>query len=66
MQDKYTVKLFPKAMRDSDTIYVNRGCRELLADNYSVIYKADEKNKKVSIVTVQYCVTVQHCDSTTL
>lgn len=96
MQDKYTVKLYPKALRDLDGIYeyifailqapehavnqlerlelklftleenpyrcaerrkgiyANRGYRELLVDNYVVIYKIDEKSREVHIMTVQY------------
>lgn len=97
MEDKYTVKLYPKALRDLDGIYryiyevlqvpeyasgqlerleegifgleqfpyrcperksgiySGKGYRELLVDNYIVIYKVDELRKQVFIVTVQYC-----------
>ena len=34
--------------------YANKGYRQLLIDNFIVIYKIDEKHKKVYVVTVQY------------
>ena len=96
MTNKYTVVLYPKALRDLDGIYqyifeilqaleyavgqlerlesgifkleeypyrcavrktgvyANRGYRELLIDNYVVIYKVDEAAMQVLVVTVQY------------
>ena len=96
MTNKYTVVLYPKALRDLDGIYryifdilqvpeyaagqlerlesgifnleeypyrcaerkkgvyANRGYRELLVDNYVVIYKVDEATMQVRVVTVQY------------
>ena len=35
-------------------IYTNRGYRQLLVKNYTVIYRVDEANKQVIVVTVRY------------
>ena len=93
---KYTVKLFPRALRDLDSIYgyiahtlrepavaekligdiekgilsleqlpyrcsertvgayAHRGYRQLLIRNYTVIYRIDEANKEVLVVTIRY------------
>ena len=34
--------------------YANRGYRQLLIRNYTVIYRIDEANKRVIIITVRY------------
>lgn len=34
--------------------YANRGYRELLVDNYVIIYKIHERKRQVDIVTIQY------------
>ena len=34
--------------------YAGRGYKQLLIDNYVAIYKIDEQNKTVYVVTVQY------------
>ena len=34
--------------------YANRGYRQLLVKNYTVIYRVDEEHKQVLIVTVRY------------
>ena len=34
--------------------YANRGYRQLLVKSYTVIYRVDEENKQVLIVTVRY------------
>lgn len=34
--------------------YANRGYRQLFVNNYTVIYRVDEKHKQVIIVTVRY------------
>lgn len=34
--------------------YVNKGYRQLLAKNYTVIYRVDESAREVLIVTVRY------------
>lgn len=94
--DKYTVKLYKRAIKDIDSIYAyiaieklspenakgqadriknailgldtmpqshqdrlvgryaGKGYKQLLIDNYLVIYWIDEKNKIVWVVTVQY------------
>ena len=96
MEDKYTVKLMSRALRDLDGIYAyiaktllepetalklvdtlegeiltldsmpyrcperqtgayaNKGYRQLLVKNYTVVYRIDEKQKAVIIVTVRY------------
>ena len=96
MDDKYTVKLMSRALRDLDGIYAyiakallepetalklvdtlegeiltldsmpyrcperqtgayaNKGYRQLLVKNYTVVYRIDEKQKAVIIVTVRY------------
>ena len=35
-------------------VYANRGYRQLLVKNYTVIYRVDEPNKQVIVVTVRY------------
>ncbi len=94
--DRYNVKIYPKAIRDLDSIYeyianeklapeyakgqierikkailnlaifpqshqvrsegryATKGYRQLLVDNYIVIFKMDEGGKTVYVVTVQY------------
>lgn len=42
---------WPKRMRG---IYANRGYRQLLVGNYTVIYRVDEAAKQVIVVTVRY------------
>ena len=34
--------------------YANRGYRELVVENYTVIYRVDEPTKQVIVVTVRY------------
>lgn len=34
--------------------YANKGYRQLLIDNYIAVYRIDEENKSVYIITVQY------------
>lgn len=34
--------------------YANRGYRQLLVKNYTVIYRVDEEHKQVLVVTVRY------------
>ena len=34
--------------------YANQGYRELLVENYTVIYRVDEPTKQVIVVTVRY------------
>lgn len=96
MDDKYTVKLMSRALRDLDGIYAyiakallepetalklvdtlegeiltldsmpyrcperqtgayaNKGYRQRLVKNYTVVYRIDEKQKAVIILTVRY------------
>ena len=96
MDDKYEVKLYPRAYRDIDEIYAyivleklapenakgqtdriwdalksletfpsahqdrlegryaGQGYKQLLIDNYIAVFKIDEQQKKVFVVTVQY------------
>ena len=35
-------------------VYANRGYRQLLLKNYSIIYRVDEEKKQVIVVTVRY------------
>lgn len=35
-------------------IYANKGYRQMLVENYTVIYRVDEARKQVIIVTVRY------------
>ncbi len=49
------LKEFPYAHQDRQQgRYAGKGYKQLLIDNYIVIYRIDEKNKIVYIVTVQY------------
>lgn len=34
--------------------YANRGYRHLLVDNYTIVFRVDEKKKLVVIVTIRY------------
>ena len=50
-----TLDSFPSAHQDRQAgKYVGRGYKQLLIDNYVAIFKVDEKNKTVYVVTVQY------------
>ncbi|MDE7243414.1 MAG: type II toxin-antitoxin system RelE/ParE family toxin [Oscillospiraceae bacterium] len=35
-------------------VYANRGYRQLLVKNYTVVYRIDEPHKQVIVVTVRY------------
>ena len=67
--DKYIVKLYPRAYRDAlrsletfpsahqdrlEGRYAGRGYKQLLIDNYIVIFKINDYEKTVYVVTVQY------------
>lgn len=46
---------FPSAHQDRQAgKYAGRGYKQLMIDNYVVIFKIDEQNKTVYVVTVQY------------
>ena len=48
-------EVFPQSHQERlEGRYAKRGYRQLLIDNYIVIYKIDEVNKMVYIVTIQY------------
>ena len=34
--------------------YANKGYRQLLVDNYTIVFRIDEKNKEVIVVSVRY------------
>ena len=59
--DKYSVRLLSRALQDLDGIYAyiaetyaDCGYRQLLIENYTVIYRIDEAQKQVIVVTVRY------------
>ena len=50
-----TLSTMPYSHQDRlDGRYAGKNYKQLLIDNYIAIYKIDEKNKKVYVVTVQY------------
>ena len=50
-----TLDSFPSAHQDRQVgKYAGRGYKQLLIDNYVAIFKIDEQNKTVYVVTVQY------------
>lgn len=50
-----TLNTFPQSHQErNDGKYAGKGYRQLLIDNYIVIFKIDEAEKIVSVVTVQY------------
>lgn len=50
-----SLEVFPQSHQERlEGRYAKRGYRQLLIDNYIVIYKIDEVNKMVYIVTIQY------------
>ncbi|MBY0758083.1 MULTISPECIES: hypothetical protein [Sellimonas] len=59
--DKYKVKINPRAIRELDGIYQYIANEKLApenakgqVDNYIVIFRMDEINKVVYVVTIQY------------
>ncbi len=49
------LEVFPQSHQERlEGRYAKRGYRQLLIDNYIIIYKIDEVNKMVYIVTIQY------------
>ena len=51
----FSLEEFPYRCSERKTgIYAGRGYRELLVDNYTIIYRIDEKKEIVRVVTVQY------------
>ncbi len=50
-----SLEYFPYAHKDRiEGRYAGKGYKQLIIDNYLAIYRIDEKNKKVFVVTVQY------------
>lgn len=50
-----TLDTFPQSHQErNEGRYAGKGYRQLLIDNYIVIFKINEANKTVHIVTVQY------------
>ena len=46
---------FPQSHQDRNTgKYADKGYRQLLIDNYVAVFKIDDSNKTVNIVTIQY------------
>lgn len=63
--DKYTVKITPKAILNLSAFpqshqertegkYARKGYRQLLINNYIAIFRIDESQKIVYIITIQY------------
>lgn len=63
--DKYKVKINPRAICELESFpqshqvryegrYAGKGYRQLLIDNYIVIFRIDEANLTVYVVTIQY------------
>ena len=49
------LKTFPQSHQErNEGRYAGKGYRQLLIDNYIVIFRIDETNKIVYIVTIQY------------
>lgn len=50
-----SLEVFPQSHQERlEGRYAKRGYRQLLIDNYIIIYKINEVNKMVYIVTIQY------------
>ena len=50
-----TLDTFPQSHQErNEGKYAGKGYRQLLIDNYIAIFKIDEKNKIVNVITVQY------------
>jgi len=49
------IKSFPQSHQERNTgKYAGKGYRQLLIDNYVAVFKIDDSNKTVNIVTIQY------------
>ena len=49
------LKLFPQSHQErNEGRYAGKGYRQLLIDNYIAVFRVDEVNKIVYVVTVQY------------
>lgn len=50
-----TLDTFPQSHQErNEGKYAGKGYRQLLIDNYIAIFKIDEKNKIVNVITIQY------------
>ena len=50
-----TLEIFPQSHQErNEGRYAKRGYRQLLVDNYMVIFRIDEDNLTVYIITIQY------------
>lgn len=50
-----SLELFPESHQERLTgRYAKKGYRQLLVDNYIVIFKIDSPNKVVKVITIQY------------
>ena len=50
-----TLETFPQSHQDrTEGYFVGKGYKQLLIDNYIAIYRIDEQNRMVSVITVQY------------
>ena len=50
-----SLEIFPESHQEIlEGRFIGKGYRQLLIDNYLAIYKIDDKNKIVYIITVQY------------
>ena len=50
-----SLEIFPESYQERlEGRFIGKGYRQLLIDNYLAIYKIDDKNKIVYIITVQY------------
>lgn len=49
------LEIMPQSHQDRQTgRYAGRGYKQLLVDNYVVIFKIDEKQRIVTVLTIQY------------
>lgn len=54
-QSLKTLEIFPQSHQQRNIgKYAEKGYRQLLIDNYIAIYKIDEDNKIVNIITIQH------------
>ena len=50
-----SLDIFPQSHQErNEGRYAGKGYRQLLIDNYIVIFRIDEHDKKVYVVTIQY------------
>lgn len=50
-----SLNIFPQSHQErTEGRYAKKGYRQLLVDNYIVIFRIDETNKTIYIITIQY------------